>query len=161
MLEDVPAEAGRVFDAMLDMADTLPDTWQSAQFCLRSAHTLAQFVASHGGEVDPFSAADIMVSGSLLTQLAWFFSDASSVFSEGPVLDKLGKRLVCEGQAYIAVDSFTREQPNGTIATFLWWETTCAVCQEPFRFAVPAASNKFNPERCCVRHSRHVKGLGK
>lgn len=59
-----------------------------------------------------------------------------------------------KGQRYEVVDTFGRPRRDGTVATILVWQSSCAQCREAFQFTTPASSSKFQPNRRCAKHKR-------
>lgn len=81
MGKSVTAEAGCVLDLMLIMADTLPLTWQTEQFCLGAAQALAQVIATHDGKLGDQGVAEIMAAGSVLIAMARAEQEASDTLN--------------------------------------------------------------------------------
>lgn len=60
-----------------------------------------------------------------------------------------------KGQDYKLVETLPYVRvSDGTETELAIWESSCAKCGEPFRFARPTEASEFHPNRRCRKHRR-------
>lgn len=66
----------------------------------------------------------------------------------------IGTIRMHKGQRYWVGNSFMRKRADGSLAVILVWVSQCPECGEQFEFTVPAAAERFSPNRRCKMHKR-------
>lgn len=66
----------------------------------------------------------------------------------------IGADRLHKGQRYTCVASVPFTRKDGTVSAVLTWQSECAECGEAFKMTTPAGSEKFEPNRRCLKHKR-------